>query len=60
MQVQLTDKFTCYHGGRKLVFQEGDLAEGWPARRALAKGVAVLHQAPVVEEVQDESEDYED
>lgn len=56
MKVKLTDTFSCYYLGKKLVFRKGDIAEGWPARRALAKGVAVPYRERKKRTEADESE----
>lgn len=59
MKAKLTASFTCYYCGEKLTFKAGDIAEGWPASRALAKGVATPYNSPKKEESRYASEDHE-
>lgn len=41
MKARITEKFACYYQGKKLTFKVGAIAEGWPAKRAIAAGKAV-------------------
>jgi len=59
MKVKLTAPFSCYYLGSKRTYAEGDIAEGWPAGRALARGVAVPYRERKKKEEADESQDHE-
>jgi len=41
MKAKITERFTCRYMGKTLVFKEGEIAEGWPAKRAIAARKAV-------------------
>ena len=56
MKVKLTAPFSCYYLGSKLNFAAGDIAEGWPAGRALARGVAVPYRERKKKDEADESQ----
>jgi len=56
MQVKFTEAFSCYYRGEKLSFSKGDKTEGWPAKRALARGVAVPYKPRKMKEETDASE----
>lgn len=43
MKAKITRRFSCYYLGEKLTFEVGAIAEGWPAKRAIAAGAAVPH-----------------
>ena len=49
MKARVTEKFTCVYIGQKLVFEKDEIAEGWPATRAIAAGKAVPYSPPVLE-----------